>query len=302
MMTVESSPATLTSWDKVQLARHRHRPHTQDYIQRLCHDFFELRGDRRWSDDQAIVGGVGRTDQGSVVIIGHQKGHTTRESLQHNFGMPFPEGYEKSLRLLRHAEKFGLPVLCFIDTPGAQPTVEAEERGQAHAIARNLLAMAQLKVPIVATVIGEGGSGGALALGLADRLLMLEHAVYTVASPEASAAILWRDSSKAPQAAEAMKITAQDLHAMGIIDEIVPEPRGGAHQDPEGTVGATLEAVLRHLAELRAESPQRLLRDRYQKYRTIGCFYEGARDTLARNDVLSLEVQVLAPLSSPVGG
>ncbi len=301
-MMLEPVPAILTPWDKVQLARHRQRPHTQDYIDRLCHDFFELRGDRSFDDDQAIVGGVGRTDQGSVVVLGHQKGHSTRENLHHNFGMPYPEGFHKSLRLLRHAERFGMPVVCFIDTPGAQPTKEAEERGQAHAIARNLMAMAELTVPIVATVIGEGGSGGALALGLADRLLMLEHAVYMVASPEASAAILWRDASRAPQAAQAMKITAQDLRGMGIADEIVPEPPGGAHCEPNHTITATVEAVLRHLAELRRCSPQQLLRGRYEKYRAIGCFAEEHHETQRHNGMVTLGVQVLASVDEPVGG
>jgi len=265
-----STQTELTPWDKVQIARHTQRPHTLDYVRVLCDDFFELHGDRRQSDDAALVCGVGRFENQSVVIIGHQKGNDTKENVRRNFGMPHPEGYRKAMRVMRHAEKFALPIICLIDTPGAHPSLAAEERGQAQAIAQNLVVMADLKVPIVAAVIGEGGSGGALAIGVADRLLMLEHAVYSVASPEASAAILWRDSSKASEAARAMKITAQDLHGFGIVDEVVPEPEGGAHLDA-GTALADLSAAIRrHLAELLKLDLPALLAQRYNKYRVIG--------------------------------
>lgn len=262
----------LTPWDKVQIARHSQRPHTLDYVKVLCDDFFELHGDRRQSDDEALVCGVGRMAEHSVVIIGHQKGNDTKENVRRNFGMPHPEGYRKAMRVMRHAEKFALPIICLIDTPGAHPSLAAEERGQAQAIAQNLVVMADLKVPIVAAVIGEGGSGGALAIGVADRLLMLEHSVYSVASPEASAAILWRDSAKASEAARAMKITAQDLYSFGIADEVVPEPEGGAHLDPATALRDLSAAISRHIAELMALDLPALLAHRYNKYRVIGHF------------------------------
>ncbi len=265
-----STQTELTPWDKVQIARHSQRPHTLDYVRVLCDDFFELHGDRRQSDDEALVCGVGRFENQSVVIIGHQKGNDTKENVRRNFGMPHPEGYRKAMRVMRHAEKFALPIICLIDTPGAHPSLAAEERGQAQAIAQNLVVMADLKVPIVAAVIGEGGSGGALAIGVADRLLMLEHAVYSVASPEASAAILWRDSSKASEAARAMKITAQDLHGFGIVDEVVPEPEGGAHLDAATALADLSAAIRRHLAELLQLDLPALLEQRYNKYRVIG--------------------------------
>lgn len=260
----------LTAWDKVQLARHPHRPHTLAYIRRLCGTFFELRGDRVFADDPAIIGGVGQTAHGPVAIVGHQKGSSTKELVRHNFGMPHPEGYRKAQRVMRHAEKFGMPLVCFLDTPGAQPSREAEERGQSQAIAQSLVTMAALTVPILAIVIGEGNSGGALAIGLADRVLMLEHAVYAVASPEASAAILWRDSSKVREAAQAMKLTAQDLLEFGIIDEILPEPEGGAHTNADMTLTTTIAAVWRHLMALQAEDSRQLVRQRYARYRAIG--------------------------------
>ena len=263
---------TLTPWDKVQIARHSQRPHSLDYIRALCDDFFELHGDRRQADDQAIICGVGRFDDRTIVIIGHQKGNDTRENVRRNFGMPHPEGYRKALRVLRHAEKFNFPVLTLIDTPGAHPSMAAEERGQAQAIAQNLVVMADLRVPMVAAVIGEGGSGGALAIGVTDRLLMLEHSVYSVASPEASAAILWRDASRAPEAAQAMKITAQDLYEFGIIDEIIAEPADGAHADPATTIEALSSTIKRHLAELTELPVETLLEQRYAKYRAIGHF------------------------------
>ena len=273
----------LTPWDKVQLARHPHRPHTLDYVHGFCEDFVELRGDRRFGDDAAIAGGLARFDGRTVMIVGHQKGRDARENVKRNFGMPRPEGYRKALRLFEHAEKFGFPVLCFIDTPAADPGTQSEERGQGRAIAENLLAMAGLRVPILATVIGEGGSGGALAIGVADRLLMLEHSVYSVAAPEASAAILWRDASKAPDAAKAMKITAQDLLELRIIDTVIPEPEGGAHTDTGAAVGAVGDALREQLAALTLLSLDALLAQRYAKYRAIGRFLEDQHHLLAAN-------------------
>jgi acetyl-CoA carboxylase carboxyl transferase subunit alpha len=267
-------PAVLTAWDHVQLARHAQRPHTLDYIRGLCEEFVELRGDRRFGDDAAIVGGLARFDGRTVALLGHQKGSNTKENIRHNFGSPHPEGYRKALRVMRHAEKFGFPLLCFIDTPGASPNMESEERGQGWAIAENLLAMADLEVPIIATVIGEGGSGGALAIGVADRLIMLEHAIYSVASPEGSAAILFRDASKAPEAARAMKITAADLQGLGIVDEVVPEVAGGAHLDVPRTIADVGEVLRRHLRELLELPIRELLHLRYQKYRNIGVVHE----------------------------
>src|SRR5438309_4445912 len=221
--------AGLSAWQRTQVARHLQRPSTLDYIGRLCDSFIELHGDRAFADDHAIVGGLARFNGRPVIVIGHQKGKTLKERMYRNFGMPNPEGYRKALRLMRLAEKFGRPVLTFIDTPGAYPGIGAEERGQAEAIGRNLLVMASLQVPIVTVVIGEGGSGGALAIGVADRLLMLQHAVYSVISPEGCAAILWDDPKKTPDAAEALKMTAEDLLRLGVIDEILPEPPGAAH-------------------------------------------------------------------------
>jgi acetyl-CoA carboxylase carboxyl transferase subunit alpha len=264
----------LTPWDIVQIARHPQRPHTLDYIRGMCDDFVELRGDRRFGDDRALISGVARFNGRTVVVIGHQKGSNTKENIMHNFGSPMPEGYRKSLRLMQHAEKFNLPILVLIDTSGAHPSTEAEERGIAEAIAENLLVMAGLKVPIIATVIGEGGSGGALAVGVADRLLMLEYAIYSVASPEASAAILWRDASKAPDAAKAMKITAKDLQQLGIADEIIPEVPGGAHLDTATTVRRVRAAIQGHLDELLSLPIDELRRRRYDKYRSIGALQQ----------------------------
>jgi acetyl-CoA carboxylase carboxyl transferase subunit alpha len=241
----------------------------------------ELRGDRRFGDDTAMVAGLGRFHDRTIAVLGHQKGSNTKENIRHNFGSPHPEGYRKALRIMHHAEKFGFPLLCFIDTPGASPNMESEERGQGWAIAENLLVMAGLRTPIIATVIGEGGSGGALAIGVADRLLMLEHAIYSVASPEASAAILWRDASKAPDAAKAMKITAMDLKELGVADEIIAEVPGGAHLDaPQAIarVGATLRSCLDELLGL---DMAELLRRRYDKYRAIGVFQEMQSAALA---------------------
>jgi acetyl-CoA carboxylase carboxyl transferase subunit alpha len=262
----------LSAWDRVQLARHAQRPHTLDYIRGLCEDFAELHGDRRFGDDPALVGGLATFDGRTVVVLGHQKGRNTRENLDRNFGMPKPEGYRKALRLFAYAERFGMPLLCFIDTPAADPGKESEERGQANAIAECILRMAGLRTPIVACVIGEGGSGGALAVSVADRILMMENAVYSVVSPEGCASILWRDAAKAPEAARAMRITAADLAGFGIADELIPEPEGGAHLDPEAAIAAAGAAIRRHLHELLALDIEALLARRYGKYRAIGHF------------------------------
>ncbi len=270
----------LTAWDRVKLARHPDRPHALDYFDELTRDYVELHGDRTFGDDHALIGGPARFGNRTVMVIGHQKGRDTRENIQRNFGMVRPEGYRKAERLLRHAEKFRMPIVTFIDTPGAEPGIGSEERGQGTAIAESLLTMAGLATPIVAVVIGEGGSGGALAIGIADRILMLENAVYAVASPEACAAILWKDAAKAPEAAETMRITAADLNRFGIIDEVIPEPRP-AHEAPRETILAVGAAVARHLAELEqliagASGEQRLLDARYEKFRTIGSWREEA--------------------------
>lgn len=270
-------PATqgeLTPWDRVQLARHPQRPHTLDYIFNLCEDFVELHGDRRFGDDLAIMGGLASFDGQPVIVVGHQKGKDTRENVRRNFGMPHPEGYRKALRLFQLAEKFGLPVLCFVDTPAADPNKESEERGQGNAIAESLYVMTALRTPIVVTVIGEGGSGGALAISLGDRLLMQENAVYSVASPEATAAILWRDAARAPDAARALKLTAQDLLDLAIIDEIIPEPPGGAHTDSLAAISLVGERMRVHLDEICALDLQTLMQRRYAKYRSIGRYEE----------------------------
>jgi acetyl-CoA carboxylase carboxyl transferase subunit alpha len=273
----------LSAWDRVQIARHQQRPHTLDYIRALCEDFVELHGDRRFGDDAAMVGGVATFNGRTVMLIGHQKGQDTRENLRRNFGMPKPEGYRKALRLFAQAEKFGFPLFCFIDTPGADPGVLSEERGQGNAIAECILAMAGLRTPIIAVVIGEGGSGGALAIGVADRIIMLENSVYSVASPEASASILWRDSAKAPEAARAMRITAPELHELGIVDLVVPEPEGGAHNDMEATVAAVGAAVQQQLDELLQLNMETLLAQRYDKYRAIG-FYQERQQAMLVSD------------------
>jgi acetyl-CoA carboxylase carboxyl transferase subunit alpha len=269
------------AWQHVQLARHPDRPHTLDYIHQLCTDFVELHGDRQFGDDAAIVGGLARFEGRTVMVIGHQKGASTKENLARNFGMPLPEGYRKALRLMHHAEKFGFPLITFIDTPGASPGMASEERGQAMAIAENLLGMLTLNIPIVAVVAGEGGSGGALALGVADRILMLENAVYAVATPEASATILWHDAKQAPLAAEAMRITAQDLAAFGVVDEVITEPEGGAHLNLTLTMDNVRDALEHHLHELEDTYSQRgkiglrrLLENRRRKYEQIGRFAE----------------------------
>ena len=265
---------TLTPMQRVQVARHPKRPYTLDYIRIVFSDFVELHGDRLYRDDPAIVGGWARLDGASVMVIGHQKGRDTKENLRRNFGMAHPEGYRKALRLMHLAEKFDAPVVTLVDTPGAYPGLGAEERGQAEAIARNLLEMAGLRTPIVTAVIGEGGSGGALAVGLADRVIMLENSVYSVISPEGCAAILWKDASQRERAAEALKLTAEDLLELGVIDEIVPEPPGGAHADPEVAAERLGEALRRHVRLLRKIRIEKILRRREEKYLSIGALSE----------------------------
>ena len=260
----------LTPWQRTQLARHPQRSSTLDYVGTLCREFLELHGDRVFGDDRAIVGGFARFNGRSVMVIGHQKGKTLKDRMQRNFGMPNPEGYRKALRLMKLAEKFRRPILTFIDTPGAYPGIGAEERGQAEAIAHNLLVMSRLAVPIVSVVIGEGGSGGALALGVADRVLMLEHAVYSVISPEGCAAILWDDPAKAPDAAAALKLTAKDLLELGVIDEVIPEPMGGAHRDPSAMAERLAKALSAHLGQLAELSGEEILARRDVKYRKMG--------------------------------
>ena len=265
---------TLTPMQRVLVARHPRRPDTLDYLSSIFTDFIELHGDRLYRDDPAIVGGWARLSGVSVMVIGHQKGRDTKDNLKRNFGMPHPEGYRKALRLMRAAEKFGAPVITLIDTPGAYPGLGAEERGQSEALARNILEMSALETPSVAVVIGEGGSGGALALGVADRVIMLENSVYSVISPEGCAAILWKDASQRDRAAEAMKITADDLLRLKVIDEIVPEPLGGAHQDPDATGEALRAALIRHVTELRKIRPEKLVRRRAEKYAAMGSYAE----------------------------
>ncbi|WP_448524721.1 acetyl-CoA carboxylase carboxyltransferase subunit alpha [Parathermosynechococcus lividus] len=262
----------LTPAQTLQVARHPRRPSTLDYIQAISDEWFELHGDRRGSDDPALVGGVGRLNGQPVVMLGQQKGRDTKDNVVRNFGMASPGGYRKALRLMEHANRFQMPILTFIDTPAAWAGVEAEKFGQGEAIAYNLREMFRLEVPILCTVIGEGGSGGALAIGVGDRLLMFEHAVYSVAPPEACAAILWRDAQKAPQAAEALKITARDLLKLGIIDEIVPEPVGAAHSNPVEAAENLKAALLRNLADVQALSSSERRELRYQKFRRMGVF------------------------------
>ena len=267
--------SSLSAWQVAQVARHPQRPYTLDYIERLFTDFEELHGDRAYADDPAIVGGLARFDGRPVMVIGQQKGRDTKAKVQRNFGMPRPEGYRKALRLMRLAEKFGLPVITFIDTPGAYPGVGAEERGQSEAIARNLLEMSDLNTPIVAVVIGEGGSGGALAIGVGDRVLMLQYSIYSVISPEGCASILWKSPEKSADAAEAMGITAQKLHALGLVDEVVPEPLGGAHRDYDGTAATVREKLAAYLAQLDELPREQLLAQRYERLVGYGDFREG---------------------------
>jgi acetyl-CoA carboxylase carboxyl transferase subunit alpha len=260
----------LTAWQKVQLARHPLRPYTLDYINMIMSDFLELHGDRLFSDDKAMICGLAKLDKRRVVVIGHQKGRDTKENLKRNFGCAHPEGYRKALRVMQLAEEFQLPIVIFIDTPGAYPGIGAEERGQSHAIALNLREMTSIGVPIMAMVIGEGGSGGALGVGVADRVAVLENSYYSVISPEGCAAILWKDGAKAPQAAEVLKLTGADLLKMGIIDEIIPEPLGGAHRDPEKIAQNVKEVINRSLKELEGLEKDELLKLRYKKFRGIG--------------------------------
>jgi len=264
----------LTPWQVVQLSRHADRPYFFDYLAALFTDFVELHRDRRSGDDPAIAGGFARFDDKPVLVIGHQKGRDTKENMQRNFGMPRPEGYRKAMRLMEMAARFGRPILTFIDTPGAYPGIGAEERGQAEAIAESLRVMAELPVPVVVSVIGEGGSGGALAVGVGNRILMLQHSVYSVISPESCSSILYRDPSKADKTAESLKLTAKDLLCFGVIDEIVPEAPGGAHRNPGLTAQNLGQALRRQLAALGGMSPSELVEDRYRRFRGIGMFQE----------------------------
>ncbi|MDB5079472.1 MAG: Acetyl-coenzyme carboxylase carboxyl transferase subunit alpha [Chloroflexi bacterium] len=288
------------AWERVLLARHVARPHALDFINGLTKDFMELRGDRHFGDDAALIGGIAQFENRAVLVLGNQKGRDTKENIYRNFGSARAEGYRKAFRLMHHAAKFKLPILTFVDTGGAFPGKESEERGIAMAIAENLLLMSRLPVPIISLVTGEGGSGGALAISVADRLLMLENAVYSVASPEGSATILWRDVSQAPAAAEAMKITAPDLLGFGIIDEIVPEPAGGAHTDPNALMATAKAHLLRHLTDLEERYTHQgeagikaMLEARYQKYRKIGSWQELSEQQLEQQ----LEVADLSVVS-----
>lgn len=269
--------SNLSPWQKTLLARHPDRPYTLDYINLLAEDFMELHGDRRFSDDPAIVGGFAKINGMSVMLIGHQKGRGTKERIYRNFGQPQPEGYRKALRLMKLAERFKKPIITFIDTPGAYPGIGAEERGQSEAIATNLMEMSRIKTPIISIVIGEGGSGGALALGVADRIYMLEHSIFSVISPEGCAAILWKkngelDSEEFSRAADALKLTAQDLLGFKIIEEIIPEPLGGAHRDPEAVAKKILEIILKSIEELSNKTTGKLIEERYKRIRKLGSF------------------------------
>jgi acetyl-CoA carboxylase carboxyl transferase subunit alpha len=270
----EETFRNLSPLEQVQVARHPQRPYTLDYVPRVFTDWIELHGDRAFRDDDAIAGGWGRLDGRSVMVIGHQKGRDMKENLQRNFGMPHPEGYRKALRLMRMAEKFDRPVVTLIDTPGAYPGIGAEKRGQAEAIAMNLREMARLRVPLVSVIIGEGGSGGALALGVTDRILMLEHSVYSVISPEGCAAILWRSAEHRGAAASALKLTSTDLYALGVADEIVPEPAGGAHADWDEMGDTLRETLIRHIGELEELPEDELLRRRLAKFEAMGAWRE----------------------------
>ena len=266
--------SNLSAWQIAQLARHPQRPYTLDYLSGIFTDFEELHGDRSFADDPALIGGIGRLDGRPVMVIGHQKGRTTKEKLDRHFGMPRPEGYRKALRLMRMAEKFHLPILTFIDTPGAYPGVGAEERGQSEAIARNLYVMSRLPVPIICSVIGEGGSGGALAIGVGDRVLMLQYSTYSVISPEGCASILWKSAEKAPDAAEAMGITSQRLKGLNLIDRVIDEPLGGAHRDPQDTISRFKQVLQEELADLEAIEPEKLIEMRYKRLQGFGEFRE----------------------------
>lgn len=272
----ESVFSSLSAWQISRLSRHPLRPYTLDYIDMLFDDFEELHGDRAFAEDPAIVGGLAQIGQRPVLVLGHQKGRDTKEKIHRNFGMPRPEGYRKALRLMHLAERFRLPIICLIDTPGAYPGIGAEERGQSEAIARNLFEMSKLRVPIICAVIGEGGSGGALAIGVGDRLLMLQYSTYSVISPEGCASILWKSAEKAELAAEAMGITSDRLFELGLIDEVVSEPLGGAHRNPRQMADSLKEALVRHLTELQQDSMESLLDHRYQRLMSYGAFDEAA--------------------------
>ncbi|EMT53120.1 MULTISPECIES: acetyl-CoA carboxylase carboxyl transferase subunit alpha [Brevibacillus] len=263
---------SLTPWQRVQLARHPERPTTLDYIDHIFTDFLEVHGDRLFGDDLAIVGGIAKLDGRPVTIVGHQKGKDTKDNIKRNFGMAHPEGYRKALRIMQQADKFGRPIICFINTSGAYPGKAAEERGQSEAIARNLLEMARFRVPIICVVIGEGGSGGALAIGVGNRVYMLENSYYSVIAPESAAAILWRDASLAMRAAETMKITAPDLKALGVIEDIIEEPFGGAHRDVMLQASLVKAKLLEGLKQLEQLSPEELIQDRYEKFKQIGSY------------------------------
>ncbi|MBM4356501.1 MAG: acetyl-CoA carboxylase carboxyltransferase subunit alpha [Deltaproteobacteria bacterium] len=267
--------AALSPMQKVQLSRHANRPYTLDYIGRIVENWVELHGDRRFADDASIVAGLGRFEGRSVVIVGHQKGRGTKDNVRRNFGMPNPEGYRKAIRMFELADRFGLPILTFIDTPGAYPGIGAEERGQSEAIGASIAAMARARVPVVASVIGEGGSGGALALGVANRVLVLELGCYSVISPEGCAAILWKDGARADEAAEQLKLTATDLLRLGIVDAVVEEPPGGAHQDHDAAAGLLRAAIRQALEELAPLSREQLVEDRYARFRKLGAFVDG---------------------------
>ena len=264
--------SNLTPWQKTQVARHANRPYVLDYVELLMDDFYELHGDRNFRDDPAMVAGMASFQGRSVVVIGHQKGRNTKENIERNFGMPNPEGYRKALRVMKLAERFKIPVITFIDTPGAYPGMGAEERGQGEAIARNLYEMSRLKTPIVVVISGEGGSGGALAIGVGDRILILEHAVYSVISPESCSSILWRETSKAEDAAKALKMTAMDLQQLGLVDDIVPEPLGGAHRDYNVMAENLKKALIVSLDELKKMPIEELVEKRFSKFRSVGAY------------------------------
>jgi acetyl-CoA carboxylase carboxyl transferase subunit alpha len=273
---IEDVFSKLTPWQRTQLSRHAERPYTLDYVPALLEEFTELHGDRNFADDAAIIGGMGKFEGIPVMAIGQQKGRSTKEKIRRNFGMPRPEGYRKALRLMSMAERFHMPIITFIDTPGAYPGVGAEERGQAEAIAKNIMVMSMLKVPIISIVIGEGGSGGALAIGVSNRILMMENTIYSVISPESCAAILWRDSSKAELAAKALRLTATEIRELGIADEIIPEPEGGAHRNFERAAQEMRTVLKKHLDELLQLSPEELIEDRYKKFRRMGVLSNGS--------------------------
>jgi acetyl-CoA carboxylase carboxyl transferase subunit alpha len=275
-MAPQEESAEITPWQRVQRARHPMRPHTLDYVQRILTDFQEIHGDRLFGDDAAIVCGMGRLEGQPVLLVGEQKGRDTKQKLLRNFGMPKPEGYRKALRAMKLAEKFNRPIITFLDTPGAYPGIDAEERGQAEAIARNLREMARLEVPLIAVCIGEGGSGGALALGVGNRVYMLENAVYSVITPESCASIIYRDAAKAEQAAAALKLAAPDMLKLELIDGIVPEPPGGAHEDHDEAARLLKEQLIRSVRELSALSPQEAVGNRYDKFRKMGNFFTGS--------------------------